>query len=104
MWQTITPLHYWMLSALIFCIGMAVAITKRNIIGVLMGLELMLNAANINLIAVYSTETQATEGQIFALFIIAIAAAESALALAIAYQVYRRFGTVSLDKISSMKG
>lgn len=99
MWQTVTPLHYWILSALIFCIGTAVALTKRNIIGVLMGLELMLNAANINLIAV-----RQTEGQVFALFVVAIAAAESVLALAIAYQVYRRFGTVSLDKISAMKG
>jgi NADH-quinone oxidoreductase subunit K len=104
MWQTLAPLHYWILSASIFCIGMAVAITKRNIIGVLMGLELMLNAAGINLVATWQKQPQATDGQIFTLFIIAIAAAESALALAIAYQVYRRFKTVSLDKISTMKG
>lgn len=100
MWQDIMPIHYWVLSAVIFCIGAAVAVTKRNIIGVLMGLEMMLNAANINLVAT----RPAVEGQIFALFVIAVAAAESALALAIAYRVFRQFGTVSLDKISSMKG
>jgi len=88
MWQTITPIHYWILSAFIFCIGVAVVITKRNIIGVLMGLELMLNAANINLVAAWQKQPQAIEGQIFTLFVIAIAAAESALALAIAYQVF----------------
>ncbi|MCS7018067.1 MAG: NADH-quinone oxidoreductase subunit NuoK [Cytophagales bacterium] len=104
MWHAITPLHYAILSAIIFCIGIMVAITKRNIIGVLMGLELMLNAANINLITTWQHAPKTIEGQVFALFVIAIAAAESALALAIAYQVFRRFGTVSLDSIANMKG
>ncbi|MCS6969333.1 MAG: NADH-quinone oxidoreductase subunit NuoK [Cytophagales bacterium] len=99
----VEPLHYWILSAVLFSIGVAVAISKRNAIGILMGLELMLNAANLNIVAGFQQSPYSTEGQLAGLFVIAIAAAESALALAIAYQVYKQFKTVSMDKIASLK-
>ena len=96
--------YYLLLSAFLFCLGIVIIITKRNIIVVLMGIELILNAANINLVAFSQFDPERLQGQVFALFVMVIAAAEAAVALAIIIQVYRHFKTANLDKISDMGG
>jgi len=102
-----TPLHdYVLLSALLFSIGLAGALTRRNAILVLIGIELMLNAANLNFIAFwrYSKHPEALTGVMFAIFSIAIAAAEAAVGLALVIAIYRHYRTVNLDQVDSMKG
>jgi NADH:ubiquinone oxidoreductase subunit K len=94
---------YLFLSAFLFCLGLVVSITKKNIIMVLIGLELMLNAANLNLVAFSNYDPQLVQGQMFALFVVVVAAAETAVALAIALKVYQHFRTPELDKISEVK-
>ncbi|TAG22321.1 MAG: NADH-quinone oxidoreductase subunit NuoK [Cytophagia bacterium] len=94
--------HFLIVSAALFSIGLAVMVTKRNAIVVLIGLELVLNAVNINLVA-FSQYDNRLSGQLFGLFVLVVAAAESAVALAIILKVYRHFGTIHLDKVSSMK-
>lgn len=92
------------LGALMFCAGLFVVLTKKNAIMVLIGVELMLNAANLNLVTFSRFDPQALQGQIFSLFVITVAAAEAAVALAIVVKVYKYFKTSDLDKINSMKG
>ena len=102
-----TPLHhYLLLSALLFCIGLAGVLTRRNAILVLIGIELMLNAANLNFIAFwrYSPNPEALHGVMFVLFAIAIAAAEAAVGLALLIAIYRHYKTTNLDEVDSMKG
>ncbi len=94
--------HFLLLSACLFSIGLVVVITKKNLIFVLIGLELMLNAANINLVAFSRYDSTLLQGQVFALFIIVVAAAETALALAIALKVYEHFRTTDMDKVSEV--
>lgn len=102
--QPIVPIHYFLIvAAALFSIGLAVMITKRNAIAVLIGVELILNAVNINLVAFSQYDPLRLEGQLFALFVMVVAAAESAVALAIILKVYRHYQTTDLDKISSMK-
>ncbi|SRR5438093_6204579 len=98
--------HYLLVSALLFSIGLAGALTRRNAIMVLIGLELMLNAANLNFIAFwrYSAHPESLTGVMFVLFSIAIAAAEAAVGLALIIAIYRHYKTVNLDQIDSMKG
>lgn len=93
---------YLFLSAFLFCIGLVVSIIKKNVIMVLIGLELMLNAANINLVAFSKYDSQLIQGQMFALFIIVVAAAETAVALAIAFKAYQFFQTPNLDSMSEI--
>ncbi len=95
--------HYLILSAALFCIGLAVVITRRNAIIVLMGIELMFNAANINLVAFNSYFPDFLQGQTFALFVIVVAAAEAAIGLAIVLRVYKLFKNIELDKLTSLK-
>src|ERR1043165_6252759 len=102
-----TPLAgYLVLSALLFSIGLGGALTRRNAILVLIGIELMLNAANLNFIAFwrYSPRTEALHGVMFVLFSIGIAAAEAAVGLALIISIYRHYRTTNLDQIDSMKG
>ena len=102
-----TPLqHYLLLSALLFSIGLAGALTRRNAIIVLIGVELMLNAANLNFIAFwrYSPHPEAATGIMFVLFSIGIAAAEAAVGLSLIIAIYRHYKTTNLDQIASMKG
>lgn len=94
--------HFLFLSAALFSIGLAIVIVKKNIITILIGLELMLNAANINLVAFSRYDPQLIQGQMFALFAIVVAAAETAVALAIAFKVYQHFRTPELNKISEV--
>ncbi len=101
------PLHYYLiLSALLFSIGLAGALTRRNAILVLIGIELMLNAANLNFIAFwrYHPHPEALIGVMFVIFSIGIAAAEAAVGLALIIAIYRHCQTTSLDQIHSMKG
>jgi NADH-quinone oxidoreductase subunit K len=95
---------YLILAALLFAIGVFGALTRRNAVSILMCLELMLNAVNINLVAFsrYITPHLLT-GQIFAIFVIGIAAAEAALGLAIVLAIYRNRETVNADEIDLMK-
>jgi len=97
---------YLVVSALLFAIGLAGALTRRNAIIVLIGIELMLNAANLNFIAFwrYGPDPQALTGVMFVLFSIGIAAAEAAVGLALIIAVYRHYRTTNLDRIDSMKG
>lgn len=102
-----TPLSgYLLVSALLFCIGLAGALTRRNAIMVLIGIELMLNAANLNFIAFwrFSEHPETLTGLTFALFSIAIAAAEAAVGLALIIAIYRHFKTANVDKVEDMKG
>jgi len=94
---------FFLISAILFSIGLIISITKKNTIVVLMGIELMLNAANINFVAM-SRFNENISGQYAALFVIVIAAAEAAVALAIVIKLYHYSKTVDLDKINKLKG
>lgn len=96
--------HYFVLGAILFCIGLAIVITKKNAIVVLMGVELILNAANINFVAISRLDHAQMEGQFFSLFVIVVAAAEAAVGLAIILKVYKYFSTTNLDEINQLKG
>ena len=102
-----TPLTaYLLISALLFAIGLAGAVTRRNAIIVLIGIELMLNAANLNFIAFwrYGPNPQAMTGIVFVIFSIAVAAAEAAVGLALIISIYRHKKTSNVEQIDSMKG
>ena len=102
-----TPLHACLLfAALLFAIGLAGALTRRNAIVVLIGIELMLNAANLNFIAFwrYGPNPQALTGILFVLFSIGVAAAEAAVGLALIIAIYRHYQTADLSQVTSMKG
>lgn len=101
--------HFLVLGAVLFCIGLYGAISKRNAIAVLMGIEIMLNAVNITMVA-FSFFNHATKdysgrltGQVFAIFIITVAAAEAAVALAMIIAIYRKRSTVDVGEIDMMK-
>ena len=102
-----TPLHFYLLfAALLFAVGLAGALTRRNAIMVLIGIELMLNAANLNFIAFwrYGPNPEALTGIMFVIFSIGVAAAEAAVGLALIIAVYRHLRTTSLDRVDSLKG
>lgn len=106
--------HFLVLGAVLFCIGLFGAITKRNAIAVLMGIEIMLNAVNITMVAFsffntvkgngsFGAYSSLLTGQIFAIFIITVAAAEAAVALAMIIAIYRKRNTVDVGEIDMMK-
>lgn len=102
-----TPLSYYIIfSALLFAVGMAGALTRRNAILVLVGVELMLNAANLNFIAFwrYSPNPNEMTGLMFVIFSIAIAAAEAAIGLAIIIAIYRHYRTTQVGAVNRLKG
>ena len=102
-----TPLTaYLIFSTLLFAIGLAGALTRRSAILVLIGIELMLNAANVNFIAFwrFSAHPEALTGVMFVIFSIAIAAAEAAVGLALIIAIHRHYRTTNLDEVDSMKG
>lgn len=92
------------LSAILFCLGLFTVVTRKNAVSVLMGVELVLNAANINFVAFsqYLPET-GIHGSMFAIFVILLAAAEAAVALAIIIGIYQNFGRVDVDQADLMK-
>ncbi|RSK28930.1 NADH-quinone oxidoreductase subunit NuoK [Bacillus sp. HMF5848] len=102
--STIPVSAYLVLALILFCIGLYGALTKRNTVIVLISIELMLNAVNINLVAFskYGINPNIT-GQVFSLFTIAIAAAEAAVGLAILMALYRNRKTVNIDEMDSLK-
>jgi NADH-quinone oxidoreductase subunit K len=99
----VTTTHYLILSFLLFSIGMIGILTRRNMITVLMSIELILNSVNINLIA-FSYQFADLTGQIFAVFTIAVAAGEAAVGLGILLALFRLRGTTDLDSAMEMQG
>jgi NADH:ubiquinone oxidoreductase subunit K len=97
--------HFLVVGALLFCVGLFVALSKRNAIGILMGLELMLNAVNLTLLAFsrFSERSHPVTGQVFVEFVLTVAAAEAAVALALAITVYRNRDTVNVDQITMLR-
>ena len=101
------PLTWYLtLAAFVFSCGLYATLARRNAIAVLIGIELMLNSVNINLLAFwrYSETAADLSGQVFAIFVIAIAAAEAAVGLALIISVYRSRQTVNLDELNLLKG
>ena len=100
--------HFMMVGAFMFVTGIACMATKRNALGVLMGIELVLNGANINFVAFGSSylreQSLGLDGQFIALFVIVLAAAEAAVALAIALSFYNNHATIDVDQASELKG
>ena len=97
--------HYLILGALLFAMGLFAVVTRRHAVAVLLGLELMLNAANVNLVAFnYYLQPGTFSGQVFALMIIALAACEAAVGLALILALYRNLGVASPDEADEMKG
>ena len=97
--------HYLTVAALLFCIGAVCVIGRRNAIGILIGMELMLNAANLNLIAFhrYCDPGELLSGQVFALMVIILAACEAVIALAIVINIHRHFGSIDVDHAHRLK-
>ncbi|MCA9173874.1 MAG: NADH-quinone oxidoreductase subunit NuoK [Planctomycetales bacterium] len=104
----VTCSHYLLVGALLFVTGVVCMATKRNALGVLMGVELVLNGANINFIAFGSPLLREAnlglDGQLIALFVIVLAAAEAAVALAIALNFYNNHATIDVDRANELKG
>ena len=97
------PLTYYLiLAAFLLCAGLLMVLIKKNAIFVLLGIELMLNAANLNLVA-FSKFNPNLDGQIFAIFSVVVAAAEAAIALAILLNIYKSFNSSDLDDLNTME-
>lgn len=99
----ITLTHFLVISSILFCLGIYGIVTRKNAVMVLMGIELILNASNINFIAFARYGNFGLQGQIIALFIIVLAAAEAAIALAIVLNVYKTFVNINVDEIDSLR-
>ena len=103
--MSITLNHYLILAAFLFVCGLVTILLKRNAIGILMGVELILNAANVNLVAFARFDPGfRLEGQVFALMVVVLTAAEAAVALAIILNFYNNHATVDVDKADELKG
>ncbi len=108
--EPLSVAHFVVVGAVLFSCGVVCMATKRNALGVLMGIELVLNGANINFVALGSPylrsegATFGLDGQMFALFVIVLAAAEAAVALAIALSFYNATGTVDVDQADKLHG
>jgi len=103
--------HYMAVGAVLFVCGAVCMATKRNALGILMGIELVLNGANVNFVAFSSRYLQADpnralglDGQLISLFVIVLAAAEAAVALAIALNFYNNFSTIDVDQADELQG
>ena len=95
--------HFLVLSAILFCLGLFCVLTRRNAIGILMGIEMILNSANLNYVAFARYNGGAYDGQIFAIFVIMLAAAEAAVGLAIIIAVFRHRQTVNADDLRLLR-
>ena len=95
--------HFLVVSAVLFVLGVVCVSTRRNAVGVLMGVELILNAANINFVAFSHYITGAVGGQIFTIFVIMLAAAEAAIGLAIVIAIYNNFKSIVVDEADTLK-
>jgi NADH-quinone oxidoreductase subunit K len=95
--------HFLILSGMLFSFGLFAILTRRNAVMVLMGVELVLNAANINFVAFSRYVTTSLDGHVVAIFVIILAAAEAAIMLAIVLNIYQNFNTVNVDEINQLK-
>lgn len=95
--------HFLFVSSILFSLGIFGVVTRKNAVMVLMGIELILNSANINFIAFSKFGNFGIQGHIMALFVIVLAAAEAAIALAIVLNIYKTFSTVNVDEIDTLK-
>lgn len=97
--------HVLTVGALLFSIGLYVALSRRNAVGILMGVELMLNSVNLNLIgfARFVDSPRPIDGQVFTVFVITVAAAEAAVALALAVAVYRLRQSIDVDRLDTLR-
>lgn len=96
--------HFVVLSAIVFCLGLFCVVTRRNALGILMGIELILNSANLNYVAFGRYGGGGYDGQIFAVFVIMLAAAEAAIGLAIVLGIYQTFETIDVDATDRLRG
>jgi NADH-quinone oxidoreductase subunit K len=96
--------HYLILSALLFATGLYTILTRKNAVGILMGIELVLNSAGINFVAFCRHAGRDLGGQVFTLFVLLLAAAEAAVALAILMNIYRNNRSVDVDEAALLKG
>jgi NADH-quinone oxidoreductase subunit K len=96
--------HYLAVGLVLFCLGLFCVLTRRNAIGVLMGVELILNAANVNFIAFSRFSVGGYDGQVFSIFVIMLAAAEAAIALAIVLGIYRRQRSIDVESMRLLQG
>jgi len=95
--------HFLAVSVALFSLGLYGIVTRKNAVMVLMGVELVLNSANINFVAFSKFGNFSIDGQLYALFVIILAAAEAAIALAIVLNIYKRFSNVNVDEINKLK-
>ncbi|MCP4798486.1 MAG: NADH-quinone oxidoreductase subunit NuoK [bacterium] len=95
--------HYLTVGAILFTLGIFAVMTRRNTVALLMGVELILNGANVNFVAFSRFVETSIDGHIMAAFVIVLAAAEAAVALAIVLAMFRNFGTVHVDSVDSLK-
>ncbi|MGQ9642446.1 NADH-quinone oxidoreductase subunit NuoK [Ignavibacterium sp.] len=100
---TVGLTHFLVISTLLFSMGLYAIITRKNAVMVLMGVELILNSANINFIAFSRFGNFGYNGQLIALFVIVLAAAEAAIALAIVLNIYKNLSTVNVDEVDNLK-
>jgi NADH-quinone oxidoreductase subunit K len=100
----VTVNHFVVLSALLFAAGLFCVITRRNALGILMGIELILNSANVNYVAFARYSQSGYDGQVFAIFVIMLAAAEAAIGLAIVLGIYQTFETIDVDATDRLRG
>ena len=96
--------HFLVLSLVVFALGMYCVLTRRNAIGILMGLELILNSANVNYLAFAYYGGGRYDGQVFAIFVIMLAAAEAVVGLAIELTIYQNFRTIDVEAIETLNG
>lgn len=101
--MTVGLSHFVIVSGLLFSLGLFAVMRRRNAVGILMGVELILNSANLNFVAFSRYVEHAVNGQIMGTFVIVLAAAEAAIALAIVLAMYRNFGTVDAATAASLK-
>jgi len=95
--------HYLFIGAILFSLGLYSVLTRRNAISILMGVELILNGANINYVAFSHFSTPNVEGQIYAIFVIMLAAAEAAVGLAIVLAIFQIFHTIDVEAAETLK-
>ena len=100
----VTVNHFVVLSAVLFAAGLFCVVTRRNALGILMGIELILNSANINYVAFARYSQSGYDGQVFAIFVIMLAAAEAAIGLAIVLGIYQTFETIDVDATDRLRG
>jgi len=96
--------HFLAIAALLFTLGVYTVLTRRNAVAILMGIELILNSANLNLVAFNRFTKVGLEGQVFAVFVIIMAAAEAAVALAIVLNLYKNLNSVDVDEADTLRG